>query len=68
MHAWFAAFVDTRYSVTVPIIGVQVLLFCIKFIDMDTAHNFMMCCVKLYPFYDSRDSDGPLIITCGKLE
>jgi hypothetical protein len=23
MHAWFAAFVDTRYSVTVPIIGVQ---------------------------------------------
>ncbi|KVH72802.1 hypothetical protein Ccrd_025580 [Cynara cardunculus var. scolymus] len=24
MHAWFAAFVDTRYSVVVPIIGVQV--------------------------------------------
>uniref|UniRef100_A0A453QTG9 Peptidase S9 prolyl oligopeptidase catalytic domain-containing protein n=1 Tax=Aegilops tauschii subsp. strangulata TaxID=200361 RepID=A0A453QTG9_AEGTS len=23
MHAWFAAFVDTRYSVVVPIIGVQ---------------------------------------------
>ncbi|CAN6190785.1 unnamed protein product [Urochloa humidicola] len=23
MHAWFAAFVDTRYSVIVPIIGVQ---------------------------------------------
>nr|CAB3467131.1 unnamed protein product [Digitaria exilis] len=23
MHAWFTAFVDTRYSVTVPIIGVQ---------------------------------------------
>ncbi|RLN12472.1 putative esterase YitV [Panicum miliaceum] len=23
MHAWFAAFVDKRYSVTVPIIGVQ---------------------------------------------
>jgi len=68
MHAWFAAFVDTRYSVTVPIIGVQVLLFCIKFIDIDTAQSFMMCCVKLYPFYDFRDSDGPLIITCGKLE
>lgn len=24
MHAWFAVFVDTRYSVVVPIIGVQV--------------------------------------------
>ena len=24
MHAWFAAFVDTRYSVVVPIIGIQV--------------------------------------------
>uniref|UniRef100_A0A0E0L891 Peptidase S9 prolyl oligopeptidase catalytic domain-containing protein n=1 Tax=Oryza punctata TaxID=4537 RepID=A0A0E0L891_ORYPU len=23
MHAWFAAFVDTRYSVVVPIIGIQ---------------------------------------------
>ncbi|GKA22154.1 alpha/beta hydrolases superfamily protein [Tanacetum coccineum] len=23
MHAWFAAFLDTRYSVVVPIIGVQ---------------------------------------------
>ncbi|KAF9618578.1 hypothetical protein IFM89_002273 [Coptis chinensis] len=23
MHAWFAAFVDTRYAVVVPIIGVQ---------------------------------------------
>lgn len=26
MHAWFAAFADTRYSVVVPIIGVQVCL------------------------------------------
>ncbi|KAF3640222.1 putative L-gulonolactone oxidase-like [Capsicum annuum] len=25
MHAWFAAFVDTRYSVVVPIIGVQLI-------------------------------------------
>ncbi|KAF3627394.1 putative peroxisomal fatty acid beta-oxidation multifunctional protein AIM1-like isoform X1 [Capsicum annuum] len=24
MHAWFAAFVDTHYSVVVPIVGVQV--------------------------------------------
>lgn len=24
MHAWFAAVADTRYSVVVPIIGVQV--------------------------------------------
>lgn len=24
MHAWFAAAADTRYSVVVPIIGVQV--------------------------------------------
>lgn len=24
MHAWFGAFVDKRYSVVVPIIGVQV--------------------------------------------
>ena len=26
MHAWFGAFADTRYSVVVPIIGVQVCL------------------------------------------
>ena len=25
MHAWFAAAADTRYSVVVPIIGVQVV-------------------------------------------
>lgn len=25
MHAWFAAFSDTRYSVVAPIIGVQVV-------------------------------------------
>lgn len=27
MHAWFAAAADTRYSVVVPIIGVQVGVF-----------------------------------------
>lgn len=27
MHAWFAAAADTRYSVVVPIIGVQVHLY-----------------------------------------
>lgn len=26
MHAWFAAFAETRYAVVVPIIGVQVTL------------------------------------------
>jgi len=26
MHAWFAAFADTRYAVVVPLIGVQVTL------------------------------------------
>lgn len=26
MHAWFAAFADTRYAVVAPIIGVQVQL------------------------------------------
>ena len=25
MHAWFAAFADTRYSVVAPIVGVQVM-------------------------------------------
>lgn len=31
MHAWFGAFADTRYSVVVPIIGVQV---CDKFFEI----------------------------------
>jgi len=26
MHAWFAAFADTRYAVAVPLVGVQVTL------------------------------------------
>lgn len=25
MHAWFAAFADTRYAVAAPVIGVQVI-------------------------------------------
>ena len=30
MHAWFAAFADTRYSVVAPIIGVQVVVLYLK--------------------------------------
>jgi len=62
MHAWFAAFVDTRYSVTVPIIGVQGFRWAIDNNMWQARVNSIKplfegetpCIVSLYHLFNSR--------------
>lgn len=52
MHAWFAAFADTRYAVVAPLIGVQVHL-------AETACFYCSLSKAEFNYHICRGFDGP---------